>query len=92
MRAAALLLCCTAAWGLEEEIAADTTVTGEHTLERPIRITADGITVDLGEAVLLGGAPGDPDRYEGIGLLIEGRRNVTVRGGRLARFRSAVLV
>jgi len=59
----------------------------------PLRVTADGITLDLGEAVLLGGkADGDPDGYEGIGILVEGRKNVTIRNGRVRGFRCAILV
>jgi parallel beta-helix repeat protein len=76
-------------------IAADTKLeAGRRVLsDGPLRVTADGVTLDLGDAELVGpSADGDPDSYQGIGLLVEGRRNVTIRNGRLRGFRCAILV
>ncbi len=64
---------------------------GTYRLEKPIRVTADGITIDLRAARFVGGT-GDASKFSGIGLILEGRRNVTVRGGRFSGFRCAVLV
>jgi hypothetical protein len=57
--------------------------------ERPaIRILADGVTLDLGEAVLAGASDGaDPDGFQGVGILVEGRRGVTIRGGSIRGFK-----
>ncbi|MHC4550578.1 MAG: right-handed parallel beta-helix repeat-containing protein [Planctomycetota bacterium] len=66
---------------------------GGHRLERPLRVVADGVTLDLAGAVLTGAGEGTaPDRFEGIGLIVEGRRRVRIRGGRLRGFRCAILV
>ncbi len=90
----ALLLLAAVASGLDEEISSSLELpAGIHRLSRPLRILADGITVDLGEAELVGADDGvAPDRFAGIGLLLEGRKNVTIRGGRLRGFRCAVLL
>jgi len=64
---------------------------GTYRLDRPVRVTADGITLDLRAARFVGGT-GDPSRFTGVGLVLEGRRDVTVRGGRFSGFRCAVLV
>jgi len=62
-------------------------------LREPIRVTADGVTLDLGEAHIRGAKVGaEADAFEGIGILVEGRKNVTIRGGRLSGFRCAILV
>jgi nitrous oxidase accessory protein NosD len=60
--------------------------------ERPaIRILADGVTLDLGEAVLAGASDGaDPDGFQGVGILVEGRRDVTIRGGSIRGYRVAI--
>jgi parallel beta-helix repeat protein len=77
----------------EEEIKADVRLPpGPLRLERPLRVVADGITVDLGEAVLTGAADGtDPDTFDGIGIEIVGRKKVTILGGKLRGFRCAIL-
>jgi parallel beta-helix repeat protein len=91
MRALAGLLLAAAALG--GEIAEDTVFKGERRVKEPLRVVADGVTLDLSGAVLSGAEGGtEPDRYRGIGLLVEGRRNVTIRGGRLWGFRCAILV
>jgi len=64
---------------------------GVYRLDEPIRVVADGVTLDLRGARLVGGE-GDPSGFRGIGLVVEGRRDVTIRGGRLSGFRCAVLV
>jgi len=62
-------------------------------LRDAIRVVADGVTLDLGEAHLRGAADGaDADSFDGVGILIEGRKDVTIRGGRLSGFRCAILV
>lgn len=82
-----------AAVALGGEIAKDTVLEGARRLQEPLRIVADGVTVDLSKAVLHGADAGtDPDRFRGIGLVVEGRKNVTIRGGRLWGFKCAVLV
>jgi len=90
----ACLLLAGAARALDETLDRDTRLeAGTYRLDRPLRVVADGITVDLGDAVLEGpGADGPPDGREGIGLLIEGRKGVTLRGGRVRGFRCAILV
>ena len=91
MRALAGLLLAAAALG--GEIAGDTRIEGERRLHEPLRIVADGVTLDLSGAVLSGAAVGtEPDRYSGIGILVEGRKDVTIRGGRLQGFRCAILI
>jgi len=91
MRALVGFLLAAAAFG--GEIAKDTRLEGERRLREPLRVVADGVTLDLTGAVLLGAEAGTaPDRYRGIGLLVEGRKNVTIRGGRLQGFRCAILI
>jgi parallel beta-helix repeat protein len=82
-----------AAAALGGEIAEDTVLKGERLLTEPLRVVADGVTLDLSGAVLRGAEAGTaPDQYRGIGILVEGRKNVTIRGGRLWGFRCAILV
>ncbi|MHC5052470.1 MAG: right-handed parallel beta-helix repeat-containing protein [Planctomycetota bacterium] len=82
-----------AAAALGGEIAEDTVLKGERLLTEPLRVVADGVTLDLSGAVLRGAEAGTaPDHYRGIGLIVEGRKNVTIRGGRLWGFKCAVLV
>ena len=90
---AAVLLAALPALAFEEEIKSDVRLPpGPLRLDRPLRVAADGITVDLGEAVLAGAGDGtDPDRFEGVGIEIAGRKKVTLRGGRLRGFKCAVL-
>jgi parallel beta-helix repeat protein len=88
-----LLLAALPALALDEEIRTDVTLPpGPLNIRPPLRVLADGITVDLGEAVLVGSADGtDPDRFEGTGIEISGRKNVTIRGGKLKGFKCAIL-
>jgi len=66
---------------------------GRRELAEPIRVVADGVTLDLGEAELVGPrSGGDPDSYVGVGILVERRKNVTIKGGRVRGFRCAILV
>jgi parallel beta-helix repeat protein len=55
---------------------------GIHTTA--LRIVADGVTVNLGTAVLDGGT------FEGRGISIEGRKNVTIRGGSVRGYKIAI--
>ena len=61
-------------------------------LDRPaIHIRGSGLVVDLTGVTLEGGERhGDPDRYTGVGVLIEGE-NVTLIGGAIRGFKIAVL-
>jgi len=68
------------AWRLADE--ADTGV---------LRITEDGTTLYLEGAALLGSADDTPpDERRGIGIVIEGAKNVTIRGGVIRGFRVAI--
>jgi parallel beta-helix repeat protein len=90
----ALVLCAATVDALETRIERDTKLpAGAHRIREPLRVLKDGITLDLGEAVLDGAAEGAaPDTFTGIGLIVEGRKNVTIRGGSLRGFRCAILV
>ena len=76
------------------EIAVDTKFPpGVLQLRDPIRVTADGVTVEFAGSDVRGPkAAGNPDGYEGIGLIVEGRKNVTIRGGSFRGFRCAILI
>jgi parallel beta-helix repeat protein len=56
-----------------------------------LRITGDDVRVDLTGVTLIG-APddADPDRFQGVGIEIQGARNVTIHGGRIRGYRVAV--
>ena len=57
-----------------------------------IRVRGDNITIDLRGVTIEGGEPfGDPDGYQGIGILIDGARGVTIRGGAIRGFKVGVL-
>lgn len=86
-----LLLC---AVSRAEDIDADRKwAAGTHRLNEPLCVVKDGVTVDFGKAVFEGAPEGtDPDRFTGIGLIVEGRKNVTIRGGRFRGFKCAILV
>lgn len=58
-------------------------------LAEPIRIDADGAVLDLRGAVLVGGE-GDPDTFEGSAIVVEGRRNVTIRNAVIRGFKVAI--
>ena len=58
-----------------------------------IRIRGSGIVVDFAGAALIGSDPrDDPDRASGIGVLIEGGHDVTLRGGKIRGFKLGILV
>jgi parallel beta-helix repeat protein len=58
-----------------------------------ITIRGDNITLDLRGVTLLGADPSaDPDAGRGIGILVDGGRNVRIRGGRLRGYKVAILV
>jgi parallel beta-helix repeat protein len=61
-------------------------------LDRPaIHIRGNGLVIDLAGVTIEGGDRyGDPDRYTGVGVLIEGE-NVEVIGGAIRGFKVAVL-
>jgi parallel beta-helix repeat protein len=57
-----------------------------------IVVRGSDLTVDLRGVSIIGMEPrDDPDRAKGIAILIEGGRNVTVRGGRLRGYRFGIL-
>ncbi|MEM8883562.1 MAG: NosD domain-containing protein [Planctomycetota bacterium] len=92
MRVLCVLFLASVAWPADHEIKADRKwEKGVVRLAQPLRVVADGVTLDLGQAEFVGGT-GDPDTFEGIGIVVEGRRNVTIRGGSLRGFRCAILI
>jgi nitrous oxidase accessory protein NosD len=71
---------------------------GRYRLEAPagdapaLRIRGENITIDLTGVTLEGGDPfADPDSYRGTGVLVDGGRGVTMRGGAIRGFKTAVL-
>jgi len=57
-----------------------------------LTIRGDNITVDFNGAVLAGAAGGaDPDAFAGVGILIDGGRNVTLKNAVVRGYRIAVL-
>jgi nitrous oxidase accessory protein NosD len=62
-------------------------------LTRPaITIRGDNITIDFNGAVLSGGPEGaDPDGYAGVGLLIDGGRNVTLKNAVVRGYKIGIL-
>lgn len=95
MRIALLLLFAGSVFGDDLRITEDGQW-GKRTLvldNGPIQILGDGITIDFGEALIRSKiADGPPDEFEGIGLLVDGRKNVKIVGGRWRGFRCAILV
>jgi len=88
----ALLVAALPALAVDEEIKESVRLPpGPLAIEKPLRVVADGITVDLGEAVLVGSESKVPSRFEGIGIRIEGRKKVTIKGGKLRGFKCAIL-
>ncbi|HEX5136323.1 MAG TPA: right-handed parallel beta-helix repeat-containing protein [Planctomycetota bacterium] len=88
-----LLLAAVPALAVDEEIKGDLRLPpGPLRIERPLRVLADGITLDLGDAVLVGSPDGTlPDSFDGIGIVVEGRKKVTIKGGKLLGFKCAIL-
>src|SRR5215831_7515292 len=62
-------------------------------LSKPaITIRENDVVVDLTGVTIEGGEPfGDPDRYTGVGIVVEGGRNVTIRGGAIRGYKVGVL-
>jgi parallel beta-helix repeat protein len=57
-----------------------------------ITIRENDVVLDLTSVTLEGGEPfGDPDRYAGVGILIDGGRNVTIRGGAIRGYKVGLL-
>ncbi len=69
---------------------------GEHRIQDEngdgvLQITQDGTTLDLRGAALLGAPEGtDPDAFQGVGILVRGARDVTIRGGVVRGFKVAI--
>ncbi|MCB1096271.1 MAG: right-handed parallel beta-helix repeat-containing protein [Verrucomicrobiae bacterium] len=62
-------------------------------LRRPLVVVADDITIDGKGAILIGpAAPGDPKTGYGIGLVAEGRRNITLRNFTIRGFQTAIAI
>ena len=58
-----------------------------------ITVRGDNITLDLRGVTLRGTDPAaDPDAARGIGILVDGGRNVRIRGARIRGYKVAVLV
>ena len=54
-------------------------------------IKAKGITIDLGEAILVGAGPKtDPDKYEGFGIRVEDQDDVKITGGTIRGFKVGI--
>ena len=57
-----------------------------------IRIRGSGVVVDFAGAALIGAGPlDDPDVASGIGILVEGGHDITVRGGRIRGYKVGIL-
>jgi parallel beta-helix repeat protein len=57
-----------------------------------ITVRGNDVVVDLTDVTLEGVEPfGDPDRYTGLGVLIDGGRGVTIRGGAVRGYKVGVL-
>ncbi|MEW6071103.1 MAG: right-handed parallel beta-helix repeat-containing protein [Planctomycetota bacterium] len=66
--------------GDERLVTADLILAPGEVLATPLVIAADGITIDGNGAVVRGpGKPGELATFQGIGIRLEGRRNVTIR-------------
>ncbi len=55
-------------------------------------VGADGVTITFEDRAVLRGAAADvkPDMYQGIGIRIDGHKNVTIRGARLSGFKGGI--
>jgi nitrous oxidase accessory protein NosD len=60
--------------------------------EGVLRIDADGVVVEFEEGSVLRGAPADmaPDTIQGLGLVISGRKDVTIRNFRASGYKVAL--
>ncbi len=59
---------------------------------RPSTIRGENITVDFSGAVLAGGPDAaDPDTYDGVGILVDGGRNVTIKNAVVRGYKIAIL-
>ena len=57
-----------------------------------ITIRGDDLVVDLSGVTLEGGEPfADPDKYAGLGILIDGGRNVSIKGGAVRGYKVGLL-
>jgi len=57
-----------------------------------IRVRGENTVVDLTGVTIEGGDPvADPDGYQGVGILVEGGRGITIRGGNVRGFKVALL-
>ena len=55
-------------------------------------VRGENVTVDLTGVTLEGGDPyGDPDGYTGLGVLVDGARGATIRGGAIRGYKVGVL-
>ena len=58
-----------------------------------IVVRGDDLTVDFAGATLEGAAPSsDPDRFSGVGIRVEGGRNVRLRNARIRGYKVGILV
>lgn len=56
---------------------------------RAVRIDADNVTVDFKDAELVG-SENDPDTFTGMGIVVEGRMNVTIRNARVRGYKVGI--
>lgn len=54
-----------------------------------VRINADNVTIDFAGVELVGGE-GDPDTFKGMGIVVEGRVNVTVKNARVRGYKVGI--
>jgi nitrous oxidase accessory protein NosD len=62
-------------------------------LDRPaLVLRGDDLTIDLTNVTIEGADPyADPDTFAGTGILVEGARGVTIRGGRIRAYKIGIL-
>jgi parallel beta-helix repeat protein len=65
---------------------------GSYRITHPLTIAGDDVRVELDGVTLIGaGEDATPDTFTGTGLLLQGRHNVTIHGGRLRGFKVGLL-
>ncbi|MFT4839896.1 MAG: parallel beta-helix repeat protein [Planctomycetota bacterium] len=86
-------LCAFAAGQKSLTLTESTTLSSNSPIVGPIVIAANGITIDGGGAVLEGpGQPGKPTTRQGIGILAEGRSDITLKNFTVRGFESALVI
>ncbi|MCC6125090.1 MAG: right-handed parallel beta-helix repeat-containing protein [Pirellulales bacterium] len=79
--------------GEELVITQDTVLEKDAVLQRSLVIKSDYVTIDGNGATLAGpGVPGKPETFQGVGVLAEGCRGVTLRNLKVKGFASGLVV